>query len=448
MVLVVLGVLPTLAAPLRQPNPIRQYGKEEGMMLDLNKISLGTLNDVEEKKQYLSTVQLEKQRIQNYMLRQVYEDAYTLYRRGDYQRAQEMAQTILSIDPNFRQAATLAKQAGNMGAYGTTSEAEVIAAKFEEANRMYNSGRLVEANEKLDEILTLQPHNSKALAWQHRIDREIAQEYARRGTVAYEKQDYQTALDNWYNALLIRKDDQALVNKIAQAENQLRQQQVKESMEKAMMYYNNGQYLEAYSIFERISKIQPGDQHVQKYMSQLKEEIAHSYYTAGNSSYQSGKYDSAVTYYTNAKKWGANAEQMDGLIKKTRNAKEAAIRRKQQEAVSISESHKSSQGGGTVVETHENIIIEDNTPLPTDAEGNVLPGAAVEWQKITTTTTTRVSSEAQAASRQKYKEGLDAYNQDDYERARQAWIVAKQLDPGNTDAEMGLHKVEEITGIR
>ena len=42
-----------VAAPLRQPNPIRQHGKEVGMMLDLNKVSLGTLNDVEEKKQWI-----------------------------------------------------------------------------------------------------------------------------------------------------------------------------------------------------------------------------------------------------------------------------------------------------------------------------------------------------------------------------------------------------------
>ena len=93
--------------------PVRQHGKEEGMLLDLGKISLGTLNDVEEKKQYLSTVQLEKQRIQNYTLRMVYENAYQLYKQGDYQRAQELAQTILSIDPNFKQAETLAKQIKN-----------------------------------------------------------------------------------------------------------------------------------------------------------------------------------------------------------------------------------------------------------------------------------------------------------------------------------------------
>ena len=107
------------ANTFRKEIPVRQHGKEEGMLLDLSKISMGTLNDVEEKKQYLSTVQLEKQRIQNYTLRMVYENAYLLYKRGDYQRAQEMAQTILSIDPNFKQAQTLAKQASHMGTYGT-----------------------------------------------------------------------------------------------------------------------------------------------------------------------------------------------------------------------------------------------------------------------------------------------------------------------------------------
>ncbi len=446
-VLVGLCVLPAVAAPLRQPNPIRQYGKEEGMMLDLNKISLGTLNDVEEKKQYLSTVQLEKQRIQNYMLRQVYEDAYTLYRRGDYQRAQEMAQTILSIDPNFTQASTLAKQASNMGAYGTTSEAEVIEAKFQEANRMYDAGRLVEANEKLDEILTIQPHNSKALAWQKRIDKDIAQEYARRGTVAYEKQDYQTALDNWYNSLMIRKNDTALVNKIAQTENKLRQRQVKEAMEQAMNYYNNGQYVESYATFERIAKIQPGDQRVQKYMGQLKEEIAQSYYTAGNNSFSAAKYDTAVTYYTNAKKWGADSTQMDLLIKKARNAKETALRRQQEAAAAAEEAARRAAEQAKSEEIHETTTVE--TIIVEDDANSLMPAMDDNTMLMKVeTTTTRVSAEAQAASRQKYNEGLDAYNQDDYERAREAWIKAKKLDPGNTDADLGLRKVEEITGFR
>ena len=460
------------AAAFRKEIPVRQHGKEEGMLLDLSKISMGTLNDVEEKKQYLSTVQLEKQRIQNYTLRMVYENAYLLYKRGDYQRAQEMAQTILSIDPNFKQAQTLAQQASNMGTYGTISEAQVIEAKFQETIRLYDSGRLVEANDKLNEILTIQPGNSKAQAWKRKIDYDIAKEYTRRGDVAYEEGDYQRALDAWYNALLMRKDDPKLVAKISDTENKLRKQQVADSMKQALDFYNKGQFVESYAVFERITKIQPGDPRVQKYMSQLKNEIAAGYYNAGNKSYNSNRFDQAISYWTNAKKWGADAATMDGLIKRARNAKENHLRVKQQQVLKAEQAaqkaeqaaQKAEEAAAEALEEEpiETVAVEGN--VPGLSGGSVIPGSipgaipgssgtmgssvgAVGTNETLPTlggTVNRVSAEASAASRAKYIEGLDAFNQDDYERARQAWIVAKQLDPGNSDADLGLRKVEEL----
>ena len=451
--------LPAQASTFRREVPVRQHGKEEGMLLDLNKISMGTLNDVEEKKQYLSTVQLEKQRIQNYTLRIVYETAYLLYKRGDYQRAQEMAQTILSIDPNFKQAQTLAKQASHMGTYGTTSEAEVIEAKFQETIRLYDSGRLAEANDKLNEILTIQPGNSKAQAWKRKIDYDIAKEYTRRGDEAFNNDNYQAALDAWYNALLMRKDDPKLVAKIAETENKLRKQQVADSMKQALDFYNKGQYVESYAVFERITKIQPGDPRVQKYMSQLKNEIAAGYYNAGNKSYNANRFDQAVSYWTNAKKWGADATTMDGLIKRARNAKENNLRVKQQQTLQAQRAaqqaeeaaQKAEEAAKAAEENIETVTVDGNVPGLTD--GTVIPGAASgsigtggvnETLPNLSPTTNRVTAEASAASRAKYIEGLDAFNQDDYERARQAWIVAKQLDPGNSDADLGLRKVEEL----
>ena len=467
-VFTLLTALSTLLADttFRREIPVRQHGKEEGMLLDLGKISMGTLNDVEEKKQYLSTVQLEKQRIQNYTLRMVYENAYRLYKQGDYQRAQEMAQTILSIDPNFKQAQTLAWQAQNMGAYGTTSEAQVVESKFQEAERLYASGRLVEANDKLNEILTIQPGNSKAYSWKQRIDYEIAREYTRRGNVAEKSGEYQKALDAWYNALLMRKDDPRLVAKISETENKLRKQQVEDSMRQALDFYNKGQYVESYAVFERIMKIQPGDPRVQKYMSQLKNEIAAGYYTAGNRSYNTNRFDQAVSYWNNAKKWGADPVVIEGLIKQARDAKENYIRRqrearilREQQAQEATQASSQTSSVEENTETIETVTVETNIPgatgqpvIPGATPGTVLPvGAGTELPGsnetlpgIGTTTIGRVSAEASAASRAKYIEGLDAFNQDDYERARSAWIVAKQLDPGNSDADLGLRKLEEL----
>ncbi len=461
------------ASTFNREVPVRQHGKEAGMLLDLGKISLGTLNDVEEKKQYLSTVQLEKQRIQNYTLRMVYENAYQFYKQGDYQRAQEMAQTILSIDPNFKQAQTLARQANHMGAYGTISEAEVLDAKFQEALALYDSGRLVEANDKLNEILTIQPGNARAQSWKRQIDQDIAKEYERRGNVAEKQEDYQAALNAWYNALLMRKNDPALVAKISETESRIRQQQLQDNMRQALALYNQGKCIEAYAVFERIKKIQPGDARVQKYMSQLKNEIAGGYYQAGHAAYSSYQFDQAVSQWNNAKKWGAEPAMMDGLIRQARTAKEQylrdqqlraqrqaqlaeqAARLAQQQAEQAQADAQAAQEQEDAQDIVETIVVNNQVP---GIGSTVVPGGTPTSIATTTTTTpgepvpgvipssgiNSVSAEASAASRAKYIEGLDAYHQDDFERARQAWIVAKQLDPGNTDAELGLRSIEEL----
>ena len=463
-ILTYLAAVAVATPTFQKGKPVRQHGKEEGMLLDLGKISMGTLNDVEEKKQYLSTVQLEKQRIQNYTLRMVYENAYLLYKQGDYQRAQEMAQTILSIDPNFKQAKTLAWQAQNMGTYGTSSEAQVIESKFQEAGRLYESGRLIEANDKLNEILTIRPGNARAISWKRQIDTEISREYARRGYEAEKAGDYQKALDAWYNALLMRKDDPRLVSKIAEAENKLRKQQVEESMRQALDFYNKEQYAESYAVFERIMKIQPGDPRVQKYMSQLRNEIAAGYYTAGNRSYNANRFDQAVAYWNNAKKWGADENTIEGLIKQARDSKERFLRmekeriqREQYEREHPQQAKPEEPPVPTTPEPEPIFVGPEPgipgpsdpgvTPLPTPAPGAVTSDPTLvqpEPLPNLNPPINRVTADAAAASRDKFREGMDAYNQDDYERARAAWTMAKQLDPGNSDAEMGLRKLEEL----
>ena len=244
--------------------------------------------------------------------------------------------------------------------------------------------------------------------------------------------------------------------------------------------------MEAYAVFERIKKIQPGDPRVEKYMSQLKNEIAGGYYTAGCQAYNAYRFDQAIAYWNNAKKWGADAAAMDKLIKDSRNAKERFIRNQelrakqaqldaQQAELAAQQALKQAQQKAEDLQKKadeqdmlETITVDNQVPGATaPIIPGALPGTTTTTTTPTTTTTstsgmpgvsevvpglsggvTRVSAEASAASRAKYIEGLDAFNQDDFERARQAWIVAKQLDPGNTDAELGLRKVEELMMIK
>ena len=217
--------------------PLRETGKEAGLMLDLQKMSLGTLANVEQRRQYLSTVQLEKQRIQNFTLNMVYDNAYNMYKQGDYQRAAEISDVILSIDPSMKKAQTLSNTATKMATYGTLSEKEILDMKYKEAYSLYKQGYLVEAQNKFEEILTLNPDEEQAKLWINKINNEFTKIHTRRGYYAYKQGDYQEALNQWYNVLLIRKDDPVLNEKISEVEDLIKKEESQKALDQAFEYY-------------------------------------------------------------------------------------------------------------------------------------------------------------------------------------------------------------------
>lgn len=426
--------------------PLRERGKEQGMMLDLQKISLGTISNVEQKKQYLSTVQLEKQRIQNYTLRMVYENAYSLYRRGDYQRAEELANVILSIDPSLTQAQTLATEAGRMATYGTVSEKEIIDMKFEEGISLYKTGRLVESQNKFNEILVLRPTDARAQGWVQRIDNEIAEQHVRRGFYAYKSGDYQEALNQWYSVLLIKKDDKDLTAKIAEVEATMKKEQNQTILNNAFALYSKGQLVPAYREFERSLEIQPGEQQTQRFLIQLKQEIAKGYYDAGNRAFGGRKYAAAIANWKAAKDWGYNQNAINTLVKnaeRTRINAAAAAKKKAEEAAAAKQQ---------AINTPVPEVTEPEVTAPTTPE--ILPPATGETtsQPITSTPTQTfpskvltkqpVTEDARQASIARYKAGLSYFNANDYVRAKEEWEAAIQLDPENTDAALGIQRIE------
>ena len=301
--------------------PVRETGKEAGLILDLQKVSLGTLANVEQRRQYMSTVQLEKQRIQNFTLNVVYDNAYNIYRQGDYQRAAEMSDVILSIDPSMKKAQTLSDTATKMATYGTLSENEILDMKYNEAISLYKQGRLVEAQTKFEEILTLDPSENDARNWIKRIDNEFSKIHTRRGYYAYKQGDYQEALNQWYNVLLIKKEDPDLTAKIAEVENMLKKQESEKAIEKGFDYYSKGRLIDAYNEFTKAQEIAPGEKQTQKFVSQLRDEIGDTYYNAGVKAYNERRYDSAISNWREAEKWGYKKNDISILVKNADNAK-------------------------------------------------------------------------------------------------------------------------------
>lgn len=473
--------------------PLRETGKEAGLMLDLQKMSLGTLANVEQRRQYLSTVQLEKQRIQNFTLNMVYDNAYNMYKQGDYQRAAEISDVILSIDPSMKKAKTLSNTASKMAEYGTLSEDEILNMKYKEAINLYKQGYLVEAQNKFEEILTINPNEEQARVWIERINNEFTKIHTRRGYYAYKQGDYQEALNQWYNVLLIKKDDPALNLKIAEVEGLLRKEESQKALENAFTYYSKGRLVDAYNEFNRALEIQPGEQQTQKFIVQLREEIASNYYNAGNKAYNEKKYNTAIANWKEAQKWGYSQQSIEVLIKSAQRARSRAISSTKTQSssteTSIVKEEKCppcvktqcncSVNTGTIQEvlpvagannkeiatTKTTVTNISNTPEGTttttttktttevkEGTSEKLPPVNTEiegdkedfpTQTIVEKTPTRVSEAARQASIKHYRYGLAAFTEGNYEKAKEEWQAALNLNPENSDAALGLKRVEE-----
>lgn len=482
--------------------PLRETGKEAGLMLDLQKMSLGTLANVEQRRQYLSTVQLEKQRIQNFTLNMVYDNAYNMYKQGDYQRAAEISDVILSIDPSMKKAKTLSNTATKMATYGTLSEKEILDMKYKEAYSLYKQGYLVEAQSKFEEILVLNPDEDLARDWINRINNEFTKIHTRRGYYAYKQGDYQEALNQWYNVLLIKKDDPALNLKIAEVENLIKKEESQRALDKAFEYYSKGRLVDAYREFNNAHQIYPGEQQTQKFIVQLREEIANSYYNAGNKAYNEKKYNTAIANWKESQRWGYSQQDISVLIRSAQRARSGSY--------SSSSSSKSSSSSETKVLKEEKcppcptlkckpcpVVFEENRNASTIQE--VLPVATAKNKEVatkktvitnieetpegtTTTTTTKISTDvkegtsdklppvttevegekedfptqtivektptrvteaARQASIKHYRYGLAAFSEGNYEKAKEEWQAALNLNPENSDAALGLKRVEE-----
>ena len=507
--------------------PLRETGKEAGLMLDLQKVSLGTLANVQQRRQYLSTVQLEKQRIQNFTLNMVYDNAYNIYKQGDYQRAAELSDVILSIDPSMKKAQTLSDTATKMATYGTISENEILDMKYKEAINLYKQGYLVEAQAKFEEILTINPNEEEARMWIQRINNEFTKIHTRRGYYAYKQGDYQEALNQWYNVLLINKEEPALNEKIAEVEDLIKKEESQKAIDKAFEYYSEGRLVDAYKEFNRAHDIQPGERHTQKFIVELREEIANNYYNAGNKAYNEKKYNTAIANWKEARKWGYNKQDIAVLIKNAERAKNRSKTEQKTEQTTtttttttfmdsmngsqkdICKPGKSFACRTPVVEnepellqevlpvapapkkekktsvkvTKETVITsdgdvstsketvstsketvsdkkevepvktetvkqetieikevkkEEETPVTTEVEGEDFPA-----QTIVEKAPTRVSEAARQASIKHYRYGLAAFSEGNYEKAKEEWQAALNLNPENSDAALGLKRVEE-----
>ncbi len=414
----------------------------------MSKVNLGTISSEDDKKKYIYTIQLEKARMTRKMLKTVYENAFDLYKDGQYEEANELTHKILAIDPGYEDASILSRATVDLQGSATprVSERHMLEDRFEEGMSLYRQGRLAEASEKWDEVVKLSPSNLKARYWLRKARSEMADEHFRRGQKAYKQHRLRETLDQWYAALVLNPRYPRLTPAIAKVEAEAREQDANEKLQTALNLYSQGLVLESLKMLDQVLEAGPGNVKAQKLQAEIRAEVANQHVAEGRRLYEGRQYDKAISEWKAAVEYGYDPKASDQLVARAKeqirreaaavaHAAEVAKERAEEAKKKKDEQAVTDAAAAKKKEEDDKKAAADKAAAeaanPTPAAGPT-PGAT--------------SDNAKQQSEQAYLSGVIYYQKGDYEKARDKWLNAKQLDPSNTDAIAGLEKIEKLYG--
>ncbi len=416
----------------------------DGLFLDMSKLNLGTISSEDDKKKYIYTIQLEKSRTTRKTLKSVYENAFDLYKRGQYEAANDLTRRILSIDPGYSDASILNR--ATIDLKGSTkprvSEKRLIEERFEEGMALYRQGRLVEASQRWDECVKLSPSNLKSHYWLKKARTEMAEEHYRKGRQAYRQHRLRETLDQWYAALVLNPRYPRLMVELAKVEAESREQDANEKLQAALNLYSQGLVLESLKMLDAVLQSGPGNVKAQKLQAEIRAEVANQHVAEGRRFYESRKYEDAIKEWKHAVEYGYDPKAADQLVARAKEQirRESVAKTRAVEVAKAREEDKKKQKAEEETAGAEAKKKEEEQKAKDAAEGKTAAttvGAAPSTQ--------RAESNKQA-SQQAYLEGIIYYQKGDYEKARDKWLHAKQLDPGNSDPIAGLARIEKLYG--
>lgn len=441
----------------------------EGLFLDLSKVNLGKIaaEGDDEKKKFLYTIQLEKARITRKTLSGVYENAFDLYQKGDYEAARELSGRILAIDPAFEDAGILQRAATELKGSKKPrwSEKKLVDDKFEEGMALYRQGRMVEAAGRWEEAVKLSNTNLKARYWLKKARSEMADEHFRKGQKAYRQHRLREALDQWYSALVLNPRYPKLSAAIARVEAEAREQDANEKLQTALNLYSQGQTAESLKMLDEVLEAGPGNTKAQKLIAEIRSEMASQHVAQGRQFYEGRKYKDAISEWKLAVTYGYEARSSEQLIARAKEAmrREEEGRKRASELAKEREEARKKAEADAQAKAEEDAKKAEEAPAtaggapaaaPTGS-GNLgasSPTAPPGGGSVVTSPTApsvapgAVSEESRRSSMQHYLSGVVYFQKSDYNKARDEWTLAKQLDPSNSDAQAGLERIDKLYG--
>jgi tetratricopeptide (TPR) repeat protein len=419
----------------------------------MSKINLGTITSEDDKKKYIYTIQLEKARITRKTLKGVYENAFDLYNRGQYDSAKELTAKILSIDPNYEDASILRRASIELNGSDKprSSKRKLVEDKFEEGMALYRQGRLVEAAARWEEATKLSTVNLKAKYWLKKARRELSEEHFRRGQRAYRQHRLREALDQWYAALVLNPRYPQLSRVIAKAEAEAREQQANQQLQTALNLYSQGSIGESLKMLDSVLESGPGNVKAQKLRAEIRSEMASQHVAQGRRFYERHDYQKAIAEWETAKKYGYSTRAANQLVARAKERMQNLIvakqkaqdRRKEAEEKARLDAEEKAKRDAEEKEKADAAAKEDTQTAGPTGSGSP---ANANTNASAPDAGGRISEDAKRSSQQHYLSGVIYFQKGDYAKARDEWTRAKQLDPSNSDAIAGLDRIEKLYG--
>ncbi|MBP5287238.1 MAG: hypothetical protein J6Z08_05005 [Elusimicrobiales bacterium] len=433
IILSLLFVTASAVPATAQQATLLHSGGEEGLFLDMHRSGIGSVNEYEEKKKFFDMVKLEKQKLQDTMLDSITENAYKYYRSGNYEAARELAGKILSINSEHEDAKTLfeaTSQLRNTGSFSLEKERNMLKERFNTSLALYREGRIVESYKKMYEVVKLSPSNIKARYWFNKMREDLCQYYYDKGLELYEARDLKGSLENLYASLMIKPQNPANIEWITKIEEELRQQKSNQQLKQALDDYSKGKILAAYKGLQKALEIQPGDSKSSRLLAEVKGEIENGYIENGKKLYGARKYTSAIGEWNKARPYSVNPDYLNQLVARAKQQMKREAEEKKRRA-EIAERRRKAEAARRAKEAEERKKAEE------EAAQKGISVDELEQKPA-------VSAENKAQAQQHYIEGLKFFQNSNYEQARNSWTIARQLDPENEDAKLGLKRIEQI----
>ncbi|PCI40546.1 MAG: hypothetical protein COB53_00710 [Elusimicrobia bacterium] len=427
---------PAYAADARRPSM-------ESLFLDYSKTQLGPLKDKDSKTKYLYTIQLEKSRLTHKLLRVVYENAYDLYKDGDFDGSRELTAKILSMDPGFQDAAILHRASVELN--GTSkpmiSGRKLVEGRFDEGLSLYRQGRLVEASQRWEEASKLAPGNLKARYWLKKVRGELADEHYRRGQKAYRQHRLRDSLDQWYAALVLNPRYPRLMGVISKAEAELRRQEANSKLQQALNFYGQGKTQDSLKLLDDVLRIEPGEEKAQKLIAEIRLEIAKQHVAEGRKLYRGRKYTSAIKQWGTAVEFGYDPRRANVLIARARNQMRKEAEAKRQAKIAAERERERKEEEARLAE-EERIRKEEEDRLAAEEAERTLEAEPPE--DIPDPEPSNEENKRRAIKH--WNSGIIYFQKGDYAKSRDEWLLCKQFDSTNADCQTGLQRLDSTYG--